>query len=128
MKKITICDKEHKVSLNALSVLKYKNIFKKDIFGDVQIIDSYLIRQSIVSEKAEEMGLENDERITYISDNMEEYLYEFIEAITRLTWLSIYMLDNTIEEYEKWLSSIEKFKIDDDWIAEVAKLVVDCFC
>lgn len=128
MKKITICDKEYKVALNALSILKYKNIFKKDIFIDVQIIDSYLIRQSIVSEKAEEMGLENDERITYISDNMEEYLYEFIEAITRLTWLSIYMIDNTIEEYEKWLSGIEKFKIDDDWIAEVAKLVVDCFC
>ena len=36
--------------------------------------------------------------------------------------------DEVDKEYEKWLENISNFKIDDDWIVEVAEFAVDCFC
>ena len=44
---------------------------------------------------------------------------------------SIFLMDqlsDTSISDEKWLENISNFKIDDDWIVEVAEFAVDCFC
>ena len=59
---------------------------------------------------------------------MNEYIDDFIEAITRIAYTLIYTANDKIKSYDEFLRSIKKLKIDDDWIVEVTELAVDCFC
>lgn len=128
MKTITICGKEHKLECNALTYVKYKNFFKRGIIEDVQILQDYLIKQTIITKQVEEKNITEVEKLSIVSNYMNKYIDDFIIAITRIAWILIYTADKDIEEYEKWLEGISSFKIDDDWIVEVAEFAVSCFC
>lgn len=128
MKTITICGKEHKLECNALTYVKYKNFFKRGIIEDVQILQDYLIKQTIITKQVEEKNISEAEKLLIVSNYMNKYIDDFIIAITRIAWILMYTADKDIEEYEKWLEGISSFKIDDDWIVEVAEFAVGCFC
>lgn len=128
MKTITICGKEHKLECNALTYVKYKNFFKRGIIEDVQILQDYLIKQTVITKQVEEKNITEAEKLLMVSNYMNQYVDDFIIAITRIAWILIYTADKDIEEYEKWLEGISNFKIDDDWIVEVAEFAVSCFC
>lgn len=128
MKTITICGKEHKLECNALTYVKYKNFFKRGIIEDVQILQDYLIRQTIITKQVEEKNISEAEKLSIVSNYMNKYIDDFIIAITRIAWILMYTADKDIEEYEKWLEGISSFKIDDDWIVEVAEFAVNYFC
>lgn len=128
MKTITICGKEHKLECNALTYVKYKNFFKRGIIEDVQILQDYLIKQTVITKQVEEKNITEAEKLLMVSNYMNQYVDDFIIAITRIAWILIYTADKDIEEYEKWLEGISSFKIDDDWIVEVAEFAVSCFC
>ena len=128
MKTITICGKEHKLECNALTYVKYKNFFKRGIIEDVQILQDYLIKQTVITKQVEEKNITEAEKLLMVSNYMNQYVDDFIIAITRIAWILIYTADKDIEEYEKWLEGISNFKIDDDWIVEVAEFAVGCFC
>ena len=128
MKTITICGKEHKLECNALTYVKYKNFFKRGIIEDVQILQDYLIKQTVITKQVEEKNITEAEKLLMVSNYMNQYVDDFIIAITRIAWVLIYTADKDIEEYEKWLEGISSFKIDDDWIVEVAEFAVSCFC
>lgn len=128
MKTIIICGKEHKLECNALTYVKYKNFFKRGIIEDVQILQDYLIKQTIITKQVEEKNITEVEKLSIVSNYMNKYIDDFIIAITRIAWILIYTADKDIEEYEKWLEGISSFKIDDDWIVEVAEFAVSCFC
>ena len=128
MKTITICGKEHKLECNALTYVKYKNFFKRGIIEDVQILQDYLIKQTIITKQVEEKNITEVEKLSIVSNYMNKYIDDFIIAITRIAWILMYTADKDIEEYEKWLEGISSFKIDDDWIVEVAEFAVGCFC
>lgn len=128
MKTITICGKEHKLECNALTYVKYKNFFKRGIIEDVQILQDYLIKQTVITKQVEEKNITEVEKLSIVSNYMNKYIDDFIIAITRIAWILIYTADKDIEEYEKWLEGISSFKIDDDWIVEVAEFAVSCFC
>ena len=128
MKTITICGKEHKLECNALTYVKYKNFFKRGIIEDVQILQDYLIKQTIITKQVEEKNITEVEKLSIVSNYMNKYIDDFIIAITRIAWILMYTADKDIEEYEKWLEGISNFKIDDDWIVEVAEFAVGCFC
>ncbi len=128
MKTITICGKEHKLECNALTYVKYKNFFKRGIIEDVQILQDYLIKQTIITKQVEEKNITEVEKLSIVSNYMNKYIDDFIIAITRIAWILMYTADKDIEEYEKWLEGISSFKIDDDWIVEVAEFAVSCFC
>ena len=128
MKTIIICGKEHKLECNALTYVKYKNFFKRGIIEDVQILQDYLIKQTIITKQVEEKNITEAEKLLMVSNYMNQYVDDFIIAITRIAWILIYTADKDIEEYEKWLEGISSFKIDDDWIVEVAEFAVSCFC
>ena len=128
MKTIIICGKEHKLECNALTYVKYKNFFKRGIIEDVQILQDYLIKQTIITKQVEEKNITEAEKLSIVSNYMNKYIDDFIIAITRIAWILIYTADKDIEEYEKWLEGISSFKIDDDWIVEVAEFAVSCFC
>lgn len=128
MKTIIICGKEHKLECNALTYVKYKNFFKRGIIEDVQILQDYLIKQTIITKQVEEKNITEVEKLSIVSNYMNKYIDDFIIAITRIAWILMYTADKDIEEYEKWLEGISSFKIDDDWIVEVAEFAVNCFC
>lgn len=128
MKKIIICDKEYPIESNALTFVKYKSIFKTGILKDMQIIQNYLIKQSVIAEQLKDKPVDDAEKINQVSKYMIDDTDEFITKITQIAWILIYTANNKIESYEDWLKSIENFKIDDNWIVEVTEFAVDCFC
>lgn len=128
MKTIVICDKEYPIDCNALTFVKYKAIFKTGILKDMQFIQNYLIKQTVIANQVEEKEISEAEKLNQISKYMIDDTDDFITKVTQIAWILIYTADNRIEEYEKWLKSITNFKIDDEWIAEVTEFAVDCFC
>lgn len=128
MKTITICGKEFEIDCNALTYVKYKSIFKTGILKDMQFIQNYLIKQVVVSNQLEDKKMSEVEKLNQVSEYMIDDTDEFVTKITQLAWILIYTADNKVADYEDWLKSITNFKIDDDWIAEVAEFAVNCFC
>lgn len=131
MKTITICDREFKIECNALTYVKYKSIFKTGIFEDIQKIQTFIIIQSLNQEKImkENPNISKEEFEEKLGQLMiKGNIDEFIVSVTRMAWILIYSANDNVEEYDKWLKSIRKFSINDKWIVEVTKFVVDCFC
>lgn len=128
MKTITICGKEYEIECNALTYVKYKNFFKTGILKDMQIVQNYLVKQLVASEKLKNEKISDEEKINKISSYMIDDTDEFITKITQIAWILIYTANNKIETYEEWLKNITEFKINDEWIAEVTEFAVNCFC
>lgn len=128
MKKITIDGKEYEIDCNAFTQVLYNRFFKTGIFKDMQVIKEYLIKQTLLSEKLSKQNLTDEQRIAQVSDIMVDDIDDFIQKVTQMAWILIYTANDKIEDYETWLKSIKKFKIDDDWIVEVTEYAVDCFC
>lgn len=130
MKTIVIDGKEYEIECNALTYIQYKKIFKRGIFEDMEIVKNYLILQTLKTKEIKEKNPQASEEIldNEVSNFMNKYIDDFIEAITKLAYIMIYSANEKVVEYEKWLRNIKKLKIDDDWIAEVTEFAVDCFC
>lgn len=128
MKTITICGKEYKLECNALTYVKFKTFFKKGIIEDIQILQEYLIKQAVITKQVEGKDISESEKVSIVSNYMNKFVDDFVIAITRIAWILIYTANRDIEDYEKWLEGISSFKIDDDWIVEVAEFAVDFFC
>ncbi len=128
MKTITICGKKFEIDCNALTYVKYKSIFKTGILKDMQFVQNYLIKQVVVANQLEDKKMSEAEKLSQVSEYMINDTDEFVTKITQLAWILIYTANEKVEDYENWLKSITNFKIDDNWIAEVAEFAVNCFC
>lgn len=130
MKTIVIDGNEYDIECNALTYIQYKKVFNKGIFADMDIIKDYLIRQTLKANELKEKypQMSEQEIDTQVGNYMNNYIDDFIEVTTRIAYILIYSANEKIEEYENWLRKIKSFKIDDDWVAEVTELAVDCFC
>ena len=130
MKTIVIDGNKYDIECNALTYIQYKKVFNKGIFADMDIIKDYLIRQTLKANELKEKypQMSEQEIDTQVGNYMNNYIDDFIEVITRIAYILIYSVNEKIEEYENWLRKIKSFKIDDDWVAEVTELAVDCFC
>ena len=130
MKQIKIDGNTYDVDCNALTYVLHKRIFNRGIMQDIRIIQNYLITQTIEANKLKNQfpELSESELDDRISKFMNNYIDEFIEAITRIAYTLIYTANDKIASYDDFLRNIKKFKIDDDWIVEVTELAVNCFC
>lgn len=130
MKQIKIDGNTYDVDCNALTYVLHKRIFNRGIMQDIRIIQNYLITQTIEANKLKNQfpELSDSELDDRVSRFMNNYIDEFIEAITRIAYTLIYTANNKIASYDDFLRNIKKFKIDDDWIVEVTELAVNCFC
>jgi len=130
MKTIVIDGNKYNIECNALTYIQYKKIFNKGIFADMDIIKDYLVRQTLKAKELKEKypQMSEQEVDVQVGNYMNNYIDEFIEVVTRIAYILIYSANEKIEEYENWLRKIKNFKIDDDWVAEVTELAVDCFC
>ena len=130
MKQIVIEDNNYDIDCNALTFILHKRIFNKGIMEDVHVLQNYIIIQTIKSNELKQKFTElTEEQIdNRVAKFMNEYIDDFIEAITRIAYTLIYTANDKIKSYDEFLKSIKKLKIDDDWIVEVTKLAVDCFC
>lgn len=132
MKKIIIDKKEFEIDCNALTHVKYKSFFKTGILKDMDLIQNYIIKQTIISNQLNDENITSEEKINKISEKMLDdsdgiTTDEFIIKITQIAWILIYTANKKIENYESWLESIKHFSIEDDWIVEVAEFAVNCF-
>lgn len=130
MKQVKIDGNIYDVDCNALTYVLHKRIFNRGIMQDIRIIQNYLITQTIEANKLKNQfpELSESELDDRISKFMNNYIDEFIEAITRIAYTLIYTANDKIASYDDFLRNIKKFKIDDDWIVEVTELAVNCFC
>ena len=130
MKQIKIDGNTYDVDCNALTYVLHKRIFNRGIMQDIRIIQNYLITQTIEANKLKNQfpELSDSELDDRVSKFMNNYIDEFIEAITRIAYTLIYTANDKIASYDDFLRNIKKFKIDDDWIVEVTELAVNCFC
>lgn len=130
MKQVKIDGNIYDVDCNALTYVLHKRIFNRGIMQDIRIIQNYLITQTIEANKLKNQfpELNESELNDRISKFMNNYIDEFIEAITRIAYTLIYTANDKIASYDDFLRNIKKFKIDDDWIVEVTELAVNCFC
>lgn len=128
MKIIEICGKKHEIDCNAFTFVEYKKIFKTGILKDMQFIQNYLIKQSVLASQLEEKETNELKKAIQLSEYMISDTDEFISKITQIAWILIYTKNEKIENYNEWLKTIERLKIDDNWIVEVTEFAVDCFC
>lgn len=130
MKTIEICGKKYEINCNALTYVKYREIFKRGIFDDIKILQSFLTKQVIIVEqlKKENKDIDDTTIITSLSKIMLNDMDLFAEAATRIAYIMIYTANKEIEEYEDWLETISSIKTNDEWIVEVTEFAVDCFC
>lgn len=130
MKQIAIDGNKYDIDCNALTFVLHKRLFNKGLMQDVRILQNYLITQTIKANeiKAKFQKLTDTEIDNQVANFMNEYIDDFIEAITRIAYTLMYTANEKIASYDDFLRSIKNFKIDDDWIVEVTELAVDCFC
>lgn len=130
MKKITICGKEYPISCNAFTQIKYRELFKRSIFDDINILNSFLVIQVMKAKELKEKNpdIDDEKIIQTLSSLIIDDMGLFAEAATRIAYIEIYTANEKIESYEEWLKNIPRLSTSDDWIAEVTELAVDCFC
>lgn len=118
MKSILIGDNKYKVECNALSYIFYKQIFNINIFDDINRIREYLIFQRNLSQNA----IQND------LEAATKKVQNFLDAISRLTYICIYCKNREIEEFEEWKNKNNLLNSEDnDWIGKIIQLVTDCY-
>ena len=128
MKTITICDRQYDIDCNALTYVKYQTFFKSGILKDMSVAETYLVKQKAYAEEINKKDLSDMQKIEILEDMLMDDTDEFVRIITQIAWILIYSANDKVENYENWLKSIKKFKVDDSWIAEVTEYAVDCFC
>lgn len=118
MKSILIGDNKYKVECNALSYIFYKQIFNINIFDDINRIREYLIFQRNLSQNA----IQND------LEAATKKVQNFLDAISRLTYICIYCENREIEEFEEWKNKNNLLNSEEnDWIGKIIQLVTDCY-
>lgn len=143
MKKINICDKEYTIDCNAYTYVQFKNIFKRGLFSDLQIIKNFLSRQSkIIFELTQEKiggkdlnKLDKNEKKKVdveiekeLNIRLLDYIDDFIEAITRIAYILVYEANPDFKTYEEFMKEIPRLSVDDDWVLEVTEFAVEKFC
>lgn len=130
MKQIVIEGKSYDIDCNALTYILHKRIFNRGIMQDIHVLQNYIITQTIKANELKEKFTELTEKQIdeQVATFMNNYIDDFIEAITRIAYTLIYTANDKIESYEEFLKSIKHFKINDDWIVEVTEFAVGCFC
>ena len=130
MKQIVIEGNKYDIDCNGLTYILHKRLFNRGIMQDIHILQNYIITQTVKANeiKTKFPKLSDAEINNQVANFMNDYIDDFIEAITRIAYTLMYTANEKIASYENFLRSIKNFKIDDDWIVEVTEFAVDCFC
>lgn len=130
MKQIVIEGNKYDIDCNGLTYILHKRLFNRGIMQDIHILQNYIITQTVKANeiKTKFPKLSDAEINNQVANFMNDYIDNFIEAITRIAYTLMYTANEKIAKYEDFLRSIKNFKIDDDWIVEVTEFAVDCFC
>ena len=130
MKQIVIEGNKYDIDCNGLTYILHKRLFNRGIMQDIHVLQNYIITQTIkANEIKTKFPKSSDAEINnQVANFMNDYIDDFIEAITRIAYTLMYTANEKIARYEDFLRSIKNFKIDDDWIVEVTEFAVDCFC
>ncbi len=130
MKQIAIDGNKYDIECNAFTYILHKRLFNRGIMQDIHVLQNYILTQTVKANeiKTKLPKLSEAEINNQVANFMNEYIDDFIEAITRIAYTLMYTANEKLVGYEEFLRSIKNFKIDDDWIVEVTEFAVDCFC
>lgn len=130
MKQIEIDGNKYDIDCNALTYINFKKKFNRGIFEDLDVIQRFLAVQVLSANQLKKENPEISEaQITaQLSRIMRKDIDEYIEAVTRITYICCYTANENVGEYEDWLKNIKRLKTTDKWIVEVTEFAVDCFC
>lgn len=131
MKKINICGKEYQIDCNAFTYIEYRKKFKDNgIFDDFKTIKDFTTMQVMLTAKLKEKNpnITTAAIIKEVSNEMLEYMDDYIAAVTRVVYICCYTASPNIGEYDDWMKTIKRINTNDMWIVEVTELAVDCFC
>ena len=130
MKQIVIEGNKYDIDCNGLTYIFHKRLFNRGIMQDIHVLQNYIITQTIkANEIKTKFPKSSDAEINnQVANFMNDYIDDFIEAITRIAYTLMYTANDKIKSYDEFLRSIKNFKIDDEWIVEVTEFAVDCFC
>lgn len=130
MKQIEIDGNTYDIDCNALTYINFRKKFNRGIFEDLDVIQRFLAVQVLSADQLKKENPEISEaQITaQLSRIMRKDIDEYIEAVTRITYICCYTANENIGEYEDWLKGINRLKTTDKWIVEVTEFAVDCFC
>lgn len=129
MKNIKIGEKEHQIDCNAYVQIDYRKIFNRGIIKDVQIVNKFIATQTLkyAELKAKNPEMSEEDILVKVSELTIDDLDEFVEVLTKITWILIYTVNKNIEDYETWLKGMTKIDISSKWVAEVTELAVSSF-
>lgn len=124
MKKIKIGEKEYSLECNAFTRVLYKQIFKRQIFKDISILNNFLNE----SNKIDKKELTDEEKENEKNQLMLENYDDILDVISQLTYIEIYTHDRKFMGYEEWLTSMDKLGIEEEWVSVVVTYATECFC
>lgn len=124
MKKIKIGEREYSLECNAFTRVLYKQIFKRQIFKDISILNNFLNE----SNKIDKKELTDEEKENEKNQLMLENYDDILDVISQLTYIEIYTHDRKFMGYEEWLTSMDKLGIEEEWVSVVVTYATECFC
>lgn len=128
MKTIKICDKEYDIDCNAYTYLQFKQIFGCGLFKDIQTMKTFFAKQAETLAQLQSQNIEDEKLEEALNNKLLTYIDDYVEALTRLTYIFIYTANQNFMSYEEFMKDIPKLSIDDDWVIEVTEFAVEKFC
>ena len=132
MKKIIIDEKEFEIDCNALTHVKYKSFFKTGILKDMDLIQNYIIKQTIIANQLKEVTLidisalstdDLEKRIPYL-DKLSECYGDIIDILSNNQTLPLNEtkehLHSILRNYFVSYDDTETYKIDFDKFKQFA--------
>lgn len=127
MKKIVICGKEYNIECTAFTRYEYNKYFDSKLFQDIKKLQALVNKQRELTEIGKKKGLSEEEINVLFSEGLMDYLDDFIDVITRITFIFIHTANPEMEDFDEWLKSIEKIDLNEGWIGEVTDYAVTSF-
>ena len=127
MKKIVICGKEYNIECTAFTRYEYNRYFDSKLFQDIKKLEIFVKKQREITKIGKDKGLTEDEINTLYTEGLMDYLDDFIDVVTRITFIFIHTANPEMKDFDEWLKSIEKIDLNEGWIGEVTDYAVTSF-
>lgn len=127
MKKIVICGKEYNIECTAFTRYEYNKYFDSKLFQDIKKLQALVNKQRELTEIGKEKGLSEEEINVLFSEGLMDYLDDFIDVITRITFIFIHTANPEIKDFDEWLKGFKKIDLNEGWIGEVTDYAVTSF-
>ena len=100
MKQIVIEGNKYDIDCNGLTYILHKRLFNRGIMQDIHVLQNYIITQTIkANEIKTKFPKSSDAEINnQVANFMNDYIDDFIEAITRIAYTLMYTANERLQD------------------------------